>query len=185
MTVRSLCLFLALLAAPAVAQDLGRAVELPAHRALMTARDGAALAPFESDGCSGGLSAGWTLLADTFPEFATAHQTEPPWEACCVTHDRAYHDAGGAGTAGESWQARLDADRALEQCVAGTAGARSSELAALYGMTEAQVRGAYQTVARAMYLAVRFGGGPCTGLPWRWGFGYPGCTPLGGAPARE
>lgn len=175
---RNLILSLLLLAAPAAAQDLGRAVELPAHRALMAVREGAEPSPFETDGCSGGLSLGWTLVADTFPEFADAHQTAPPWEGCCVTHDRAYHSAGGAATADDSWQARVDADRALEACVLTTADGRADTLADVYGMTPDQVRGAYSTIAGAMFLAVRFGGGPCSGLPWRWGFGYPSCSLL-------
>ena len=33
--------------------------------------------------------------------------------------------------------------------------------------------------ADMMYRAVRIGGGPCTGLPWRWGNGWPGCNPIG------
>ena len=165
-------------AAPVAAQDLGRAVELPAHRALMAVREGADLAPFVTDGCSGGLSHGWELVADAFPGFAAAHKEAPPWEGCCVAHDRAYHRAGDADTAEASWQARLDADDALSACVSDTAGGRADALAALYDMTPAQVRGAYATIAGAMYLAVRFGGGPCSGLPWRWGNGYPSCTLL-------
>ena len=27
-----------------------------------------------------------------------------------------------------------------------------------------------------MYRAVRLGGAPCTGLPWRWGHGWPPCS---------
>lgn len=163
---------------PAAAEDFGRTLELPAHRALMAVRQAADLVPFTTDGCSGGLSEGWTLVADAFPDFAAAHQVSPPWEACCVTHDRAYHAAGDARTAEASWQARLDADRGLQSCVRATAGDRADALADLYGMTPGQVRDAYATIAGAMFLAVRFGGGPCSGLPWRWGFGYPSCTLL-------
>lgn len=165
---------------PVAAQDLGRALELPAHRALMAVRDGADLAPFETDGCSGGLSHGWTVVADAFADFAAAHQSAPPWESCCVTHDRAYHAAGGADTATASWQARLAADDALRACVSATAGDRVEALADLYAMTPAQVQAAYDAIADAMRLAVRVGGGPCTGLAWRWGYGYPSCTLLDG-----
>ncbi|MFV0513845.1 MAG: hypothetical protein ACK5MY_09495 [Jhaorihella sp.] len=178
MAARSVVAAALMLAAPASAQDLGRALELPAHRALMAMRDGAPLAPFETDGCSGGLSHGWEVVADAFPRFAAAHKDAPPWEGCCITHDRAYHRAGGADTAGASWQARLDADDTLNACVAATAGERTDDLAARYDMTPAQVRGAYATIAGAMYLAVRFGGVPCSGLPWRWGYGYASCTLL-------
>lgn len=161
---------------------LGRAVEMPAHRALMAERQGRRLTAFETDGCSGGLSAGWRLVADAFPDFAEAYAAHPPWEACCVTHDRAYHAAGGATSAEESWQARLDADAALRSCVAGTAEGQVAAMTQLHDVTPEQVRAGYRAIAAAMYHAVRLGGGPCSGLPWRWGFGYPDCLPFG---ARE
>lgn len=174
----------------AVAQDLQSLVEMPGHRALMAVRDGAELTPFETDGCSGGLSYSWTLVADTFPDFAAAHQDLPPWEACCVTHDQAYHNADGAVTAQQSYDARLRADEQLRLCVVETGETRVDDLAELYGATPGQVQGAYETIAGAMYLAVRFGGGPCSGLPWRWGFGYRDCNVFtdvsgGDSPARE
>ena len=67
------------------------------------------------------------------------------------------------------------ADQALQLCVAHSADNRIGDLARLYGLTEDEVRSSYDAVAVAMYLAVRFGGGPCTGLSWRWGYGYPDC----------
>lgn len=159
---------------------LSRTLELPAHRALMH-RIGLAdteLAPFTTDGCSGGMSGAWQLVADTFPEFESSFETAPPWEACCVTHDRAYHNAGGAPDAAASYDARLAADRALEVCVQQTGTARRKEYASEYDVTPDQVDGAFATIAGAMFLAVRFGGAPCSGLPWRWGYGYPQCSIL-------
>lgn len=154
-------------------------VELPAHRVLMQSLDeGAALAPFTTDGCSGGLSESWRLVADWFPEFAQAHHQTPPWEACCVTHDRAYHNAGGATEAGQSFSERLTADQALRDCVRTIGQDRMSEVQALYDVSEVQVTQAYEAIAEGMFLAVRFGGGPCSGLPWRWGYGYPQCSIL-------
>ena len=151
--------------------------ELPAHRALAALRDaGAPLAPFETDGCSGGLSDVWTLVADRFPAFAEAHGTRAPWEACCIAHDRLYHAAGPASGAAASYRARLDADRGLRACVLETGEGRVPEIAAAYGVSADRVREAYGIIARAMYLAVRFGGAPCSGLPWRWGYGYPNCA---------
>ena len=58
---------------------------------------------------------------------------------------------------------------------------RRDELAVVYGITPDQVETAYATIGGAMFWAVRFGGGPCTGLPWRWGFGYADCSILSGA----
>lgn len=177
----------AVLAAAAIAQDvaapedatsLWRRMELPAHRALQRVREapGTTLAPFTTDGCSGGLSDVWRVVADRFPAFAEAHRQAPPWEGCCVIHDRAYHAAGPDAAADLSYSARLSADEALRLCVAHSADNRAAELVGRYGLTEEEIRSAYDAVAAAMYLAVRFGGGPCTGLPWRWGYGYPNCS---------
>jgi hypothetical protein len=170
---------LCLLATPATAQDsaLQRTLELPAHRLLIegVAAPETLLTPFASDGCSGGLSSSWRVVADLVPGFAEAHQAAPPWEACCVAHDRAYHVAGGARTPEASYAARLEADTALRACVIATGETRLADLAARYGGSETQVRRAYAAIAEAMFTAVRLGGGPCSGLPWAWGFGYPGC----------
>lgn len=171
----------ALLAPPAAAEDfaasLQRSLELPAHRSLMAKIAGAELVPFETDGCSGGLSTAWRVVADVFPEFATVHQDAPPWEDCCVVHDRAYHNAGGASDAETSFDARLAADDALRACVIEKGHTRRDELAAQYKVSPELIDRAYISVADAMYNAVRFGGGPCLDLPWRWGFGYPRCVP--------
>ncbi len=35
---------------------------------------------------------------------------------------------------------------------------------------------AQQTLAKAIYHAMHTGGGPCTGLPWRWGYELPRCA---------
>lgn len=174
-------LLLALLAAPVHAEPpsdpMPQGLELRAHERLMQslAVTGRILGPFETDGCSGGLSAAWEAVAATFPDFARTHQDRPPWEACCVTHDRAYHDAGGALTAAESLASRLTADEALHHCVVTTGGRRAPEIAALYGLSEETMRAGYAAVADAMFRAVRLGGAPCTGLSWRWGFGLPAC----------
>jgi len=159
------------------ATQLERWLELPAHRALRVVRtsSGVILAPFITDGCSGGMSRVWSYVADTFPDFAEAHRSRPPWEACCVTHDRAYHAAGPDPNPEQSYEGRLLADQALRACVLATAGERSDRLGTQYGLTTEQIRAAYSAIAEAMYLSVRLGGGPCSGLPWRWGYGYPHC----------
>lgn len=172
---------------PAFAQEgprpfatLQKSVELPSHRSLLSVVNApdSALAPFETDGCSGGLSTTWSVVADLFPGFADAHENRPPWEDCCVAHDRLYHDAAGAETAEESYDARLAADEELRACVVAGSGNRADKLAEIYDATPEQVTLAYRTIGDAMFNAVRFGGAPCSGLPWRWGFGYPGCIPL-------
>lgn len=172
----------------AQAQDVSatwaaRSFELPAHRALQSviAREGAVPAPFTTDGCSGGMSQAWGLVADTFPDFALTHNQKPPWEECCVTHDVAYHNAGQAGDAVASFDARLAADRTLRACVVGTGEQLLADTPDAYNTTPDQVRTAYKTIAGAMYMAVRFGGAPCSGLPWRWGYGFEQCSVLTGA----
>ncbi len=146
--------------------SLAERVELLAHARLMEVRTAAPLLPFTTDGCSGGMSSVWRGLADTLPDLAGSIGPHPPFEACCVTHDRAYHNAGGATRARASFEARKRADLALRDCVAGWE----------TGLTP----GAQQALAEAMYHAVRSGGSPCTGLPWRWGYGMAHCTGLAG-----
>lgn len=171
---------------PLAAQETARPspldrIEMAAHARLAQVRDGAHLAPFTTDGCSGGLSAIWRAVARQFPGFADVHRDTPPWESCCVTHDRAYHMAGPDPAPAASFEARLQADRTLRACVQDTAAGRRAELADQYGMTAAQVDNAYAAIAAAMFEAVRLGGAPCSGLPWRWGYGWPDCGLLGGA----
>jgi len=162
-----------------VAASVARTLEMPAHRSLMAvvADPDTALAPFTTDGCSGGLSSTWNVVADLFPDFAAAHDDRPPWEACCIAHDRRYHDAGGATGAEASYDARLAADEELRACVVEGGEDRIAPLADHYGVTDDQVRLAYRAIGDSMFTAVRFGGAPCSGLPWRWGYGYPGCLP--------
>jgi len=152
-------------------------VEMAAHRRLVEVMDQAGHTPdpFVTDGCSGGLSMAWELIADLLPAFAETHEERPPWEDCCVSHDRVYHDAGGARTAEESYRARFAADEALRACVLDTGARRVQQLSETYDLSRGRIAGAYGIIADAMFDAVRLGGGPCSGLPWRWGYGYPGC----------
>jgi hypothetical protein len=170
-----------------MAQDMGfsRAVELPAHRVLMETIRGAALAPFETDGCSGGMSTIWRTIAVQFPDLAEVHGALPPWEACCEVHDFTYHRAGDATEALASFEARKQADEALRACVVETGEQELPRIAAAFGVSEDLLRQTYRGIGDAMYLAVRFGGGPCSGLPWRWGYGYSGCSVLLGSDAGD
>lgn len=89
------------------------------------------LLPFASDGCS------------SFPDGTWAQ--EQLWLACCEMHDLAYWQGG-------TFQQRLDADLALEACVAEVG---ESEIALL------------------MLAGVRVGGSPLFNTPYRWGYGWP------------
>lgn len=186
MQARKVAVLLVCLSGAAAAQDMMRNVEMPAHRALIAQRGTVPLTPFETDGCSGGLSTSWRWVADTFPQIGDLYEAHPPWEECCVIHDRAYHNAGAALLPEDSYDARLSADQTLRACVKDHGDTYAEDYAQRYEMTPDQVRNVHALTADAMYGAVRFGGGPCSGLPWRWGFGYPGCSVFGDrTPARE
>ena len=89
---------------------------------------------FSSDGCSGLMSWAWRTV--------TGHG--PPWEGCCVVHDRAYW-------AGGTWADRRAADRRLRQCVAANG---------------------HPLWAWLMWAGVRIGGTPYLPTAWRWGYGW-------------
>ncbi|MGC3936817.1 hypothetical protein ACOTTU_03320 [Roseobacter sp. EG26] len=172
-----------LIAGPVHAQEVtgfGRFTELPAHRALVAQSIEAKVTGFTTDGCSGGMSDIWRAASRQFPELANTYGSKPPWEACCVTHDRRYHNAGGARNAVKSYQARLRADKALKACVLARGKRAVKAQQELEDGSPETVRLAYTSIAEAMYYAVRAGGGPCSGLSWRWGYGYPNCSVLRG-----
>ena len=136
----------ATLASSAIAQDaaapedpisLWLRMELPAHRALQRVREapGTTLTPFTTDGCSGGLSDVWRVVADRFPAFAEAHRQAPPWEGCCVIHDRAYHAAGPDAAAELSYAARLQGGPGLATLCGSFGDTDIGDLARLYGLT--------------------------------------------------
>lgn len=159
-------------------ETLERQLEMKRHEQLVAlkARPESVLAEFTTDGCSGGLSAGWEYLAGKIRQFHTMHGTQPAWESCCVTHDRAYHTGGPAKiTAAESFKARRKADLALKDCVLETGLKRIPQLSNEYNISSRDVEILYTAIAALMYRSVRIGGMPCTGLPWRWGYGWPEC----------
>lgn len=159
-------------------EALERRLELGRHEdlAAVKAKPESELAPFETDGCSGGLSAGWDYLAQRFPDLAATYGRLPPWQHCCIAHDRLYHEAGRRdASASESFAARQAADAELETCVRQVGTAKAPDLARSAGLSLAEAEAIYRAVAALMYRAVRLGGAPCTGLPWRWGYGWPEC----------
>lgn len=168
-------------AAPAQAQQSpsGPVARLEVWRhsrlAETRAHDTAALAPFTTDGCSGGMSSAWQSMAAVFPEFAVTYDAAPPWESCCVTHDRDYHLAGYDATPEASFTARLRSDVALRMCVNQIARDQSETLSIRYDLPAADISLGFGFVADRMFEAVRLGGAPCSGLPWRWGYGWPQC----------
>lgn len=69
---------------------------------------------------------------------------DPPWNDCCIEHDRLYW-------AGGSKVDRFKADAALLIAVA--------------------MKG-HPCIATLMFISVRIGGHPLLPLPWRWGYGW-------------
>ena len=158
--------------------ELERSLELGRHERLLKEKQNPdhRLSDFTTDGCSGGLSVGWQHLSEKIEFLKTVHGDFPPWESCCVNHDHLYHEAGERNISAEmSFEARRKADEELRECVLDTGVSRASELAEQYGLTVEEVGQVYEVIGDLMYRAVRIGGVPCSGLPWRWGYGWPKC----------
>ena len=157
---------------------LERQLEIGRHEQLLNLKSApvSTLAEFTTDGCSGGLTIGWEHLAGRIASFQKQHGTQPPWEDCCVAHDRRYQTGGpGKVTASESFRLRREADLELQACVMETGTHRAPVLSQEYGLSVDHVAALYDAVTQLMYRAVRIGGVPCSGLPWRWGYGWPEC----------
>ena len=165
-----------LLLSPAHAESLAdrtmRQLEMFRMQQLSSAQADAELSPFTTDGCSGNLSKSWELLAEQIPKIKAGLGARPPWEDCCVTHDRSYW----RGQAADGYDARLAADRAFRQCVVDTGTRLAPEWSVRFSMTPAQIEQGFAVIADWMYEAVRLGGQPCSLLPWRWGYGWPNCA---------
>ena len=86
--------------------------------------------PFTSDGCS------------SFPDGTLEHNEL--WLSCCTAHDYAYWQGG-------TYDERLIADKALQQCVT--------------NVGEPQI-------AKLMLAGVRVGGSPYFPTSFRWGYGW-------------
>ena len=157
---------------------LEQQLEMGRHEQLVAVKNDPAnvLEPFSTDGCSGGLSVGWEYLAGKIRHVHATLGTKPPWESCCILHDRAYHTGGPrTATAAESFAARKKADRALQDCVLQTGIQQTPYLTEEHHIPPREAKTLYSAIAALMYRAVRIGGMPCTELPWRWGYGWPEC----------
>jgi len=156
--------------------DIGNAFIEERQLALLARVEdrGTALSLFTSDGCSGGMSVGWSWLAEHQPHYRALLGQAPPWEACCVIHDWAYWRGGSA----DGYARRLAADTELHRCVVATGQRRAPALATRLQIAEQTVVSTFEAAADLMFVAVRAGGAPCTPLPWRWGYGYPPCPVL-------
>ena len=139
--------------------------------AQVQTRDGIKIKPFVTDGCSGGLSGSWKYMAEIYPVFAQTFGDTPPWQACCVEHDKAYWQ----GEIQNGFEKRLIADKQLEQCVIQFGQQHSQDYADKFALDKVTIETHFNIAASLMYGAVRVGGRPCSFLPWRWGYGWPNC----------
>lgn len=131
-----------------------------------------AIKPFTTDGCSGGMSDGWQYMARVMPAFKEHFGNKPPWESCCVTHDKAYW----AGATTNGFEKRREADDLLRQCVKQYGQAHSNEYSQRFRLDEDTIEKQFAITAELMYRAIRVGGQPCTLFQWRWGYGWPQCN---------
>lgn len=129
------------------------------------------LAEFTTDGCSGGLTAGWLSLAKLVPSFNALFGERPFWEQCCVEHDCAYW----RGETADGYAKRMHADVQLRRCVSYMGSAMSEGLSVKLDTPPEDIVKAFDIAAELMYDAVRAGGKPCTDFGWRWGYGWPPC----------
>ena len=159
-----------------------REIEELRLRQLASVQKDQVIKPFETDGCSGYQSATWGEFAKTIPGFKAQLGDKPPWESCCVAHDKLYWQ----GEVVNGYSVRLHADEELKQCVEATGESMAPELGQKYSVSEDKIRKAFALTADLMYKAVRLGGQPCSLLPWRWGYGWPNCAfaSLGEIPAH-
>jgi len=141
------------------------------QRLLVEKQKGYKIGPFKTDGCSGGQSDSWAYFADVFPLFVTHFGKRPPWEACCVAHDRLYWQ----GETEDGFKKRQQADLTLKQCVIAVGEDLAPNLAARYGLNPDDVMRTFNITGELMYRAVRVGGKPCTPFSWRWGYGWLPC----------
>ena len=140
--------------------------------AKIQARPDAKMIKFESDGCSGGLSAGWNSFAKVFPAFKKDYGDRPPWEYCCVTHDKDYW----MGETENGYEKRLKSDLVLKQCVIDWGKVNSEQVAKKLNKSAKKIEAQVNITAELMFNVIRVGGKPCSFLPWRWGYGWPHCS---------
>jgi hypothetical protein len=141
-------------------------------RQLQSVQKEGDLTPFTTDGCSGRMSRNWGRLAEILPGFEKGLGDKPPWEDCCIVHDKAYW----RGDAVDGYRLRKLADDALRQCVIDTGNKLAPQLSQKHSVSEDKIRHAFRVTGELMYQAVRLGGQPCSLLPWRWGYGWPNCA---------
>lgn len=131
-----------------------REIENFRMRQLQSVQNNGQLAAFNTDGCSGNLSRNWAWLAKSLPEFKEQFGQHPPWEDCCVEHDKSYWN----GSAIDGYNQRVTADHELQQCVIATGVNLAPKLSVKHSISEDNVQRTFGLVADLMHKAVRLGG---------------------------
>ena len=149
-----------------------REIEELRLRQLRSVQGQGEIKAFSTDGCSGFQSRNWAALADSLPGFERQFGDKPPWESCCVAHDKIYW----RGETLDGYNERKQADQALKQCIIDIGAQQAPSLALKFSLSQEQVRQAFSLSAELMYQAVRLGGQACSLLPWRWGYGWDNCA---------
>lgn len=141
------------------------------HELLKEVQANTKITSFTTDGCSGGMSDGWQYMARIMPLFKNKFGAKPPWETCCIEHDKTYWQ----GETRNGFEARLKADQSLRQCVIDFGQKYSEEYSREFKLDAKIIQTNFTITAELMYRAVRVGGQPCTVFAWRWGYGWPHC----------
>jgi hypothetical protein len=129
------------------------------------------LLPFQTDGCSGGISSSWSTAMTNYESVSLIHSNYSdvvtlPFESACIEHDKAYHQGIGGYTG------RLEADSRLRSDIIeyGIANASDIQNRANLASSEHAIR-LYEFIADTVYRGVRLGGAPCTDEAYAWGYG--------------
>lgn len=153
-------------------EDILAASERPKLLKLQGIQRSHEIKPFTTDGCSGGMTQGWKLLSFVLPEFSHKYGENPPWESCCIEHDKDYWQ----GDTENGYTKRKLADQTLKTCVAHYGLQHQTRLSQQWNVSEKTIEKSFMLLSEMMYQAVRVGGQPCSVFPWRWGYGWPECS---------
>ncbi|MFT5398236.1 MAG: hypothetical protein ACI8XW_001026 [Gammaproteobacteria bacterium] len=106
-------------------------------------------------------------------------QTIAPLFFCCIACriGRLHQFISVLATTTNAHHAKAEADDELRSCANLWGVEKGDDWAKQLEVNRQEILGITRLTAELMYSAVRLGGAPCTGLPWRWGHGWPECQP--------
>jgi len=131
------------------------------------------LSPFETDGCSGNVSEGWTSAVKTLSNISDdfskkySDQKNIPFESAGISHDKIYHQGVGG------YVSRLNAGNQLRADIIKYGINNWQDIIENTPLkTKEEVVFVFEKIAEVIYRSVRVGGFPCSGQPYAWGYGY-------------